>query len=116
MIKRWLPFGFIIGLILFLSVNLFLQGNSQYRPTTADPAAIYQEACLGCHGNGQRPANLWSPELHNKKLFIADIKHIIRNGTWRMPAFPLIPDSTIDSLARFVADRQFVIPNSKESR
>ncbi len=73
-------------------------------PATTDPGIIYQEACFECHGDAQQPANLWSPDLTQEILNASEVRQIIRHGNWRMPAFPLIPDSTLDSLVVYVVE------------
>ena len=106
--KRWIPFIFFICLALILASQLFFSGQSQYIPDNSDPGIIYKEACLECHGNGRQAANLWSPDLSDEILPESEIRQIVREGSWRMPAFPLIPDLLLDSLATYVAEKGFV--------
>ncbi len=106
--KKWIPFASILLVALVLVINLILGGNEKYRPTTSDPEVVYKEACLECHGNGDQAANLWSPDLTASLLTVPEVRQIVSEGNWRMPAFPFIPDSILDSLSVFVADKKFV--------
>ena len=114
--KRWYPFILIVGLVIFFSLQLFLGGQEDYTPVTSDPSIIYVEACLECHGDGQQPANLWSPDLSNEILLESEVRQIVHAGNWRMPAFPMIPDSILDSLARFVTEKRFEINSDRETK
>ena len=113
--KRWYPFILIIFLVLFFSLLLILGGEDDYKPVTSDPAIIYIEACLECHGDGRQPANLWSPDLSNEILLESEVRQIVHAGNWRMPAFPMIADSVLDSLTVYVANKRFILTNDKET-
>ena len=102
--KKWIPFVLILGLALLLSFNLLFFGQKDYIPASSDPSVIYREACRDCHGDSSQPADLWSPELKNEVFLFSEVRQIVREGSWRMPAFPLIPDSTLDSLVYYVVE------------
>ena len=114
--KRWYPFILIVCLVIFFSLQLFLGGQEDYTPAASDPSIIYIEACLECHGDGQQPANLWSPDLSNEILLESEVRQIVLEGSWRMPAFPMIPDSILDSLTRYVVDKRFILNSGKETK
>jgi mono/diheme cytochrome c family protein len=114
--KRWYPFILIVGLVIFFSLQLFWGGQADYTPVTADPSIIYIEACLECHGDGQQPANIWSPDLSNEILLESEVRQIVHAGNWRMPAFPMIPDSILDSLTDYVVNKRFVVISDKETK
>jgi mono/diheme cytochrome c family protein len=105
--KRWLPFIALIILAIFSTVFVITGGESDYLPESDDPGIIYQEVCVGCHGTGKSAGNIWSPDLAGEIVTESDVKKIVREGTWRMPAFPSIPDSILDSLAVYVAKKRF---------
>jgi mono/diheme cytochrome c family protein len=106
--RRWFPFIALVVLAVVSTVFLLTGGVSEYRPVRADAKIIYREACAECHGTSKSTGNLWSPELADEILTVNEVKIIVREGTWRMPAFPMIADSVLDSLAVYVAEKRFV--------
>jgi mono/diheme cytochrome c family protein len=105
--KKWLPFAGLIILAIISTISMIISGDSDYIPQTADPAVIYEQACAECHGTGETPGNFWSPALSGEILTKKEVREIVRNGTWRMPAFPLVPDSLLDTLALYVSENRF---------
>ena len=98
----------IILLALISSIYLIFGGQRNYQPSSDDPELIYREACLECHGSGRQPANFWTPALTEKTITSTEVKEIVARGTWRMPAFPAITGQVLDSLARYVKEKQFL--------
>ena len=106
--RRWLPFIALLVLAVVSTVFLLTGGVSEYRPAGADAEIIYREACAECHGTSESAGNLWSPALADEILTVNEVKIIVHEGTWRMPAFPMIADSALDSLTVYVAEKRFV--------
>ena len=102
--KKWIPFTVLLVIAILIIFYLIGDGESDYTPKSSDPALVYSEACNGCHG----PEDRSGPDLAEKTLTEFKVKNIVRNGSGRMPAFPLIPDSTLDSLAIYVAGKRFI--------
>ncbi len=104
---KWLPFYMLLGTALGFSVYLiFFGGNGAYRPQTDDPALIYRQACMECHGAHGEGNGLLYPAF-NKWMDEEDVAREIREGNWRMPAFRYIRNDTLAVLARYVAGRKF---------
>lgn len=106
--KRWLPFILLIMFALTATIFLITSGQETYTPVSSNPAVIYREACMECHGSGQTEANLWSPALSQEDHTRQGVKEIVSQGTWRMPSFPNITDAALDSLANYVAERRYL--------
>lgn len=104
---RWLPFlALMAGAIGFSVYLFFFGGNGLYRPQTADPARIYREACVECHGQHGEGNGVLYPAF-DTWMDEEDVAREIRQGNWRMPAFRYIRNDTLALLARYVADRGF---------
>ena len=66
MIKKWLPFIFLLVIILGSSSYLVL-GNKKnnYKPNTDNPKVIYREACMHCHGDKGQGTGLLYPAFED---------------------------------------------------
>ena len=106
--KRWIPFIILILIAVLSTISLITGGRESYTPVSNEPALIYREACMECHGSGKNKANLWSPSLAEENHSGQEVKKIVSQGTWRMPAFPNITQTALDSLANYVAERRFL--------
>jgi len=100
--KRWLPLGLLLTFILAATAYLFLsKEKSKYIPRTNDPALIYREACLHCHGNKGQGSGLFYPAFENN-LNKDEIFNTITNGSLWMPAFSQIRGDTLDKLIEYI--------------
>ncbi len=107
-LTKWLPFTGLMATILVSSLYLFFGGgNGYYKPGTNDPAVIYKEACVECHGVRGEGKGLLYPAF-DKFMDEEDVAREIKEGNWRMPAFRYIRNDTLRILARFVADHGFL--------
>ena len=106
--KRWYPFIILIIAIFFL-VNflLFTGQDDDYIPEISDPSFVYQQACVRCHGERGEGEGLLYPDLSQETLAEEEVFNIVRNGEFFMPAFPNIPDSTLNNLAEYVVNKEF---------
>ena len=107
--KRWIPFVLLI-LFVFILVNfLLITGQTdKYIPQTSDLSIVFKEACVTCHGEEGKGNGLLYPGLTSKLLSEEEIVNIVRNGELFMPSFPHIPDSTLNKLAVYVAEKKFI--------
>jgi mono/diheme cytochrome c family protein len=109
--KKWLIFFFIILAAVVLSLYLFYFKQSEtYRPDTSDPALIFAEACVSCHGEKGEGKGLFFPDSLDFNLSRRDVIEAVREGKLFMPAFPQIPDSTLNKLARYIASKGYNHP------
>ena len=100
--KRWLPFILLIFLVLVLSGYMVLsQQTSDYKPITDEPARIFREACSGCHGENGQGKGLY-PDLLGEQFKSDEIRDLIVNGSFLMPAYKHIKSDTLDSLIEYV--------------
>ncbi len=107
-VKRWIPFGFFVFLIIGFSFYLFFnQQKSDYRPQTENPSVIYYEACSHCHGKDGRSDNLLYPDLDSKKLSRVRVRDVIQKGDLFMPAFEHIRGDTLQKLVDFIINGQY---------
>jgi len=98
---------------LIISVYFLLTGQTNtYRASTNDPAAIYRDVCAECHGEQGEGKGLFYPALGEKEISRQEVIEIIREGAFMMPAFPLIPDTTLRKLSRFVMEKGFKKPGT----
>jgi mono/diheme cytochrome c family protein len=106
--KRWYPFIILITAV-FLLVNylIFTAKVNDYTPTTSDPAVIYREVCVECHGKGGEGEGFLYPDLAKELIDEKEVIEIVRNGALFMPAFPNIQDSTLRKLSDYVANKKF---------
>jgi len=101
--RRWLPFILLIGIALFVTVRFFVYGRTDYyRPHTSDPELIYSQACSGCHGEKGEGSGLLYPDLLDPTLSRQDVIEAVRDGKMMMPSFPMIQDTSLSKLARFL--------------
>jgi mono/diheme cytochrome c family protein len=107
MIKKWLPFIFLLVIILGSSSYLVL-GNKKnnYKPNTDNPKVIYREACMHCHGDKGQGTGLLYPafeDIMNK----SDIEDAIIKGSFLMPEFHHINGDTLKNLVEFIHSKSF---------
>lgn len=108
-VKKWTPFLIIIFIILISLVYLFY-GNktSDYMPQTDNPAVIYRQACLGCHGQNGRGSEFLYPNLVEEKLTPEKIEKFVTEGELLMPAFPHIQGDTLDGLVNYIQRQKYL--------
>jgi len=94
---------------VFALVNfLLLTGqDNDYIPLTSDPAIVYQEVCQECHGKGGKGEGLLYPDISGSNASEREVFELVRNGALLMPAFPNIPDSTLEKLAGYVVEKKY---------
>lgn len=110
-IKKWLPFIVIVSVIIISSAGLFLSESANpYRPGTNNPSQIYREACAQCHGIEGEGSGLIYPSLGEDDLTIDEIKNVITEGAFLMPAFININGDTLEALGRYILERQYKNP------
>lgn len=102
LIKRWLPFLFLLTAITCsLLYLLFKKNPSEYFPHTDDPAVIYQEACMQCHGDQGQGSGLFypafKPGMDENKIFDA-----VTKGALLMPVFTHIKGDTLSALIHYI--------------
>ena len=106
--KKWLPFILIILAVFILVIFLILSGRSNnYRPATSNPALVYKEACMTCHGERGEGNGFLYPDLSEDILNEKGVFDIVRKGGLFMPSFPAIADSTLTKLAIYISDKGF---------
>ncbi len=107
-LTKWLPFAAILATAAGSSLYLFFGGgNGYYRPQTKDPAVIYRQACMECHGRNGEGKGVLYPAF-DRYMDEEDVQREIREGNWRMPAFRYIRGDTLAILARYVADHGYL--------
>jgi len=107
--RKWIPFIVIIIIIFVLVIFLFFTGQTnEYIPETSNPDQVYKEACAGCHGERGKGEGVLYPDLAKESLEVREIIDVVRNGELFMPSFPHIPDSTLQKLALYVSEKQFL--------
>jgi cytochrome c553 len=108
--RKWVPFVFLI-LILFILVEFLLSTGrtNEYLPQSSDPSLVFKQACAECHGEQGEGNGMLYPDLTKEMLSERGVKNIVRNGDLFMPAFPNIPDRTLQKLAAYVAEKKFRI-------
>jgi len=107
MIKRWLPFLFLISVIIIsISYLFFSTEESVYRPDTDDPAVIYREACQHCHGKQGQGTGLLYPAF-DENLTVKKIESSIVTGDLLMPAFIYIKGDTLNNLVEYIYTRSY---------
>jgi len=112
--KKWFPFAILILSALVTTVYLILSGGDNlYKPQTSNPAEIYKEACIDCHGSGGQGDGLLYPAFDYSELTLDVVKEKIAHGDWRMPAFHNIRQDTLLLLARFIMDKKYLEKNNK---
>ena len=95
--------------VFILSFFMIFRGQSdEYVPTTSDPAVVYREACVRCHGADGKGQGPLYPDLLEAYMEKEAVLNIVRNGEMFMPAFPNIPDSTLNRLADFMSNKEFL--------
>lgn len=105
--KKWLPFGLLMIIILVSLAYLFLsKEDSTYTPQTDNAAIIYREACMHCHGDIGQGSGLFYPAL-DEELDRMEIYNTIQNGDLLMPAFIHIKGDTLDKLVDFIESKSF---------
>jgi mono/diheme cytochrome c family protein len=106
--KRWLPFTILVlGIIALMIFLIFTGQDDDYVPLSSDPAVVYKEACARCHGERGQGERFLYPDLSEEYIEIEKTVYIVRNGELFMPAFPNIPDSTLNRLAEFIAKQRY---------
>ena len=106
--RRWYPFIILIVAIFILINFLMFSGqDSDYTPTTSDPAVVFREVCVECHGKRGEGEGFFYPDLAKELINKEDVIEIVRNGALFMPAFPNIQDSTLRKLSEYVANKKF---------
>jgi mono/diheme cytochrome c family protein len=109
--KKWLLFFFLILAAVVLCLYLFYFKQSEtYRPDMSDPALIFSEACVPCHGETGEGKGFFFPDSLDSSLSRRDVIEAVREGKLFMPAFPNIPDSTLNKLARYIARKGYNNP------
>ena len=106
-IKRWLPLGIIMPILLALLINYFLAAKADYKPQTDDPAVIYHEACSKCHGENGEGGGAMISQFRLEGKSAQEIKDTIRSGSFIMPAFTAIRQDTLDRLADYLLQGKF---------
>lgn len=102
--KKWYPFVILVVAIVFLVIFMIFTGQTnEYIPTTSDPAVVYQEACQECHGVRGEGEGLLYPNIAEVDEGVEEIIEIVKDGALFMPAFPNIPDTTLEKLAEYVS-------------
>jgi mono/diheme cytochrome c family protein len=102
MIKKWLPFIFLMVVLIISMAYLFLSPDqSEYTPQSDNPAIIYREACMHCHGDQGQGSGLLYPAF-DKDLTEGHIQATITEGDLLMPAFPGIKGDTLKQLVHFI--------------
>jgi len=111
-----IPFALImlfgIGLIVALSYKGLgdmnelaneKNGKNTEETAAATPEEIYQQACIGCHGQNYEGG--MGPALKGvgDKLSIDEIKNVIQNGRGSMPA-GLVPADKADEMAKWLSE------------
>lgn len=98
----------IILAVFVLVIFLMLSGRSNnYRPETSDPALVYKEACITCHGAKGEGNGFLYPDLSEDILSEKGVFDIVRKGGLFMPSFPGIADSTLTKLAIYISNKGF---------
>ena len=98
----------LLFMALIAAVYLLLSGQTKnYRPESSNPSVIYQEVCADCHGKQGEGSGLFYPALGEKEISRRDVIEIIRKGAFMMPAFPHIPDTTLQKLSTFIMKKEF---------
>jgi cytochrome c551/c552 len=107
--RKWLPFIVLLLVIVGMLGFMLVTGQTDdYIPLTSDPAIVYKEACAECHGEKGKGEGPLYADLADEYMEKEGVVEIVRNGDLFMPAFPNIPDSTLNRLAEYVANREFV--------
>jgi len=110
--KRWLPFLFIISIIIFLVI--YLNFNKQvinYHPKTEAPEVMYREACQYCHGTSGQGTGLLYPGFDSEDLTKESIRNMIKNGGLLMPAYPYITGDTLQVLVNYIFEQKYKEPS-----
>ncbi len=108
-LTKWVPFMALMATIAGSSLFLFFGGgNGYYKPATDDPAVIYRQACMECHGKRGEGNGVLYPAF-DKYMDEEDVLREIREGNWRMPAFRYIRGDTLLILARYIADHGYLM-------
>ena len=107
--RRWYPF-IILVIAIFILVNylIFTGQDDDYIPKTSNPSIVYQQACVRCHGERGEGEGMLYPDLSDEVLVEDEVFRIVRKGDFLMPAFPNIPDSTLNKLAEYVVNKKFI--------
>jgi cytochrome c553 len=106
--RRLLPFFLLVAAVVS-SIIYFLgfAHSSDYIPENSIPKIIFNKACAECHGQGGEGELLY-PALNNRVISEEEVMEAVQNGTFLMPAFPNIKDSTLKKLAKYVAERGYL--------
>ena len=106
--KRWLPFILLISIVIIMTIRFFVYGRTDpYNPQTSDPQLIYSQACSGCHGEKGEGSGFLYPNLLDSTLSRQKIIEAVRDGNMLMPAFPMIQDTSLSKLARYLTNENF---------
>ena len=107
--RKWFPFIILITAVFLLVLFLIFTGRvNDYTPTTSDPAVLYREVCVACHGMQGEGESFLYPDLANELIDEEEVIDIVRDGALFMPAFPNIPDSTLKKLAAYIGQKKFL--------
>ncbi|MFU8856836.1 MAG: c-type cytochrome [Deferrisomatales bacterium] len=86
-----------------LTLTVGLYGLAAAAPSdAADAAALYQDLCAGCHGDGGEGVGDLPP-LFDAGGDLDYVAAFIRDGGADMPAFPYLTEEEVEGLAVFVA-------------
>jgi mono/diheme cytochrome c family protein len=97
-----------VAIFILINFLMFSGQDSDYTPTTSDPAVVFREVCVECHGKRGEGEGFLYPDLANELIDEEEVIDIVRNGALFMPAFPNIPDSTLKKLAVYIGQKKFL--------
>jgi len=105
--RHWLPFFLLIAVAVSCTVYFFgFAQSSQYIPESSIPKIIFSQACAECHGK-TGGGELFYPALNNRVISEEEVLEVVQDGSFLMPSFPNIKDSTLKKLAKYVAERGY---------
>ena len=106
MIQRLTLLLFILAIII-LVLRFFLYGRTDdYRAATSNPQLIFTQACSGCPGEKGEGRGFLYPALHDSTLTQEQIVEAVREGKMIMPAFPMIQDTSLRKLTRYLLEEK----------
>jgi cytochrome c553 len=108
-VRKWLPFTLMITLACLSFIYFILFGdNEPYFPESGDPAIIYQEACVQCHGKNGEGSGILYPAFDHSELTLEIIRQNIKEGTWLMPRFKNINGDTLNLLSDYIYQKKYL--------